>query len=156
MRILFLFLLLVTGLSTYAQQHGVIVDIETRIPVGEAQLFMNTNKQEKTNYRGEFHILGDFSSLSIVHPKYLTRKMQRAEMTDTIFLIPAMNSLSEVVIWGKKKDLSAQFALNPFDLKMASINPGSGINLLGLLESLFKSSKKAKQQERNKEILKNY
>jgi hypothetical protein len=156
MRILFISLLIVTSMSAFAQKRGVIIDIETRVPIGDARLFLSTNKEVDTNYRGEFHIVGDFNSLSIVHPKYLTRKMTCAEMTDTIFLIPIMNELSEVVVWGKKKDISAQFALNPFDLKLASINPNSGINLLGLLGYMFKSHKKEKQQERNKEVLKNY
>lgn len=72
MRILFISLLIVTSMSAFAQKRGVIIDIETRVPIGDARLFLSTNKEVDTNYRGEFHIVGDFNSLSIVHPKYLT------------------------------------------------------------------------------------
>ena len=89
-----------TGLSAMAQKSGIIIDNTTDIPIREVKLYTNRRSVAETDWKGEFHIDGEFTSVTIVHPNYLSRTMNLYDMTDTIRLIPKYHTMDEVVIYG--------------------------------------------------------
>ena len=51
--------------------------------------------------------------VTLAHPKYLSRKVEKAELNDTVWLLPKAIRLDEVVVWGQKR--------TPMDAMMSSI-----------------------------------
>lgn len=154
MRIILLLLLFLASAGARAQVKGVVVDLETGLPVRNVSIYTNNRHETKTDWSGRFQLPYDFQSLTLSSDDYLQRVMDRAELTDTIGLLPMAHMLEGVTIWGQQPNYARRFQMNKVDLKLAAQHP-AGINLLGLLQYLFKP-KKAKQHEKLMEVLKNY
>jgi len=103
MRILMIFLLMFSALqSAMAQKRGVIVNMETGVPIRDAKIYTNTNKTFTTDWRGQYSIKDYFTSATITHQNYLSLTLNLYEMGDTIELLPRFNTLEEVVVYGSK------------------------------------------------------
>lgn len=138
-----------------AQRKGVILNMETGIPLRDVKIYTNNGQVIKTDYTGTYHIPQPFKSATIVKPSFVSLTMNVYEMADTIELLPRMNTLSEVVVWGNRRrtTLNVQRAMRD---NKNYYTPKAGFNLDFF--SIFKSSKGLNKKERKKhnEIIQTY
>ena len=152
-------------LSATAQRKMVVVDIETLIPING----VNITSREGTitsDSLGHFSVPDSCRSLAFSHVNYESRIVNMEEVNDTVFLISKLLNVKEVVVFGQApykddyKNLQQQMTPSKADLQWAAVQPGDGINLLGLVSYLipekWKKSRKERRKERQKRILDNY
>jgi len=152
-RAFLIFALMDLWVSVYAQTHGVIADIETGLPIRDVKIYTNKNKVVTTNWLGEFNIYANFQSVTISHGKYMSITMKSEEMTDTIYMLPKLHTLDEIIVWGKHPFMSQSTKKMIEDAKLYS--PGSGMSFDFF--SLFKKSPmNRKQRRKHDEIIKTY
>lgn len=153
MKALLLILFISVACVAKAQVKGVVVDIETGLPVRNVKIYTNTNKVTTTDWSGHFSLPYAFESVTLSNSNYLQRVMDRSELTDTVALLPMAHMLEGVTIYGRKPNYN-HFKPDNLDLKLAAPHP-AGINLLDLFGKLFRS-KKDKQHEKLMEVLEKY
>lgn len=100
-----------------AQVKGVVVDMETKIPVRGVDVIVDGSyvHRDTTDYAGRYSVVGDVRDLTFVRKGYETRVMNRGELSDTIELLPSYRRIDEVVVYGRM--------------------PGKHIPVLGLVQS---------------------
>ena len=108
-----------------------------------------------TDYRGVAEIGGTFKSATISHASYLTRYVERAELRDTIWLLPRENRLSEVVVWGNKQQQIQAVVKSATEDLASYAPPNSGIPF-DFAELIRKKPLSRKARKKNKELLKNW
>ncbi len=150
-----LFLFNVLVLYAKAQDTIVVVDKETGTPIREVNLTTDKGAISRSNYRGQIPVEGVFKSATLSHASYLTRVVERAELKDTLWLLPRENRLSEVVVWGKNKQgINAIVASAVADLP-AYAPPNSGVPF-DFSELIRKKPLSRKARKKNKELLENW
>ncbi len=154
MKVLLLLVFAFIAGTLRAQVNGVVVDIETGLPVRNVKVYTNTNKVATTDWSGHFQLPYGFQSITLSNSNYLQRVMDREELTDTIALLPMAHMLEGVTIWGRRPNYSNRFGMNKMDLKLAAPHP-AGLNLLDLFGKLF-TSKKEKQHDKLMDVLEKY
>lgn len=147
--------------DTRAQVKSVVVDIETRTPIRDVTISMNTNNGVKTNWDGTFCIDKDFSSATFTRSGYLSRVMNKEEIKDTVFLLPNGRTLAEVVVYGKKPKKKFDYSgMTSTDRKLlANQGMATGFNILGFIPlaiNALKDSHKMSKKEKFKQQLDNY
>ena len=154
---------LVCCLAASAQRRLVVVDFETGVPVGGANVVGN-GLTTQADTLGFVVVPDSCRSLVFSHVNYESRLINLNEVRDTIFLLSKLLHLKEVVVFGKAPEVedyaefNKRFQLPKSELQLAGAQPNG--NLLGLLGYLipksWKKSPKKKRKERLKEILENY
>ena len=136
---------------------GVIADMETHKPIKNVKIYTNNNQTFTTDYQGKFFIPKDFSSVTITHPSYLKRIMERNELNaDTTFMLGY--TLNEVVIYGKSP-YRTNFKLKSYKDTEPLERPSSpsGKDFLGWLKAFDGCHHPSKKEhEKNEQIWKNY
>ena len=95
--------LFAVSLSAGAQQF-VVTDLESRVPVRDVLVYTDDKQQTKSKWDGTFSLNEGFVRINLSHPKYLSRYVLKTELKgDTIYLLPSMNTLDEVVIYGHRR-----------------------------------------------------
>ena len=95
-------LLWTAGVS--AQQQMIVVDAETKVAVRDVKIHTNNNQQTTTAWDGRFALPDSFSRINFQHPRYEQRYILKSELrSDTVWLLPKGNGLSEVVVWGERR-----------------------------------------------------
>ena len=95
--------LLVASASVNAQQY-LVADMESRVPIRDVQIHTDDNQNTRTIGDGTFSLKKGFGRISFSHPLYEKRYVLTSELKgDTIFLLPKMNTLREVVIYGERR-----------------------------------------------------
>lgn len=145
----------------HAQTKGVVVDIETRLPIRNVIISMNTNKGVTTKWDGSFSIGDDFGSATFTRSGYLSRNMKREEIKDTVFLLPNGRSLAEVVVYAKKPGKKFNYnGMTSTDMKLINNQDmAKGFNILGFIPlaiSALKDKHKMSKNEKLKQQLDNY
>lgn len=145
---------------------GIVADLLTRIPQRDVQIHLNTNKTVTTPWDGTYSISDSaFTSATVVKSGYLTRKMNREEFSDTIFLLPTEKLLGEVVVIGHKRNLNDIFTpMNSTDAALIAAGQNLSFNPLGLLVFIVdklgiipeRKTKAERKREKRKAILENY
>ena len=103
-RLLFLIAASIVAVAVMAQQaHCVIIDKETGVPVRDVKVATDKGAVALTNYLGQVTVEGDFTSATISHASYLQRRVDRKEFRDTLWLLPRVNRLAEVVVLGENQ-----------------------------------------------------
>lgn len=148
-------LLLFFCLALRAQSHCVIVDKETGTPIRNVNIHADNGQTMVTDYRGVAEIEGTFKSATISHASYLTRYVERAELRDTIWLLPRENRLSEVVVWGNKQQQIQAVVKSATEDLASYAPPNSGIPF-DFAELIRKKPLSRKARKKNKELLKNW
>lgn len=150
------FILLMTSVSTVcmAQLTAVVYDIETHMPVSGATVFINPKGTTATDRYGRFFISGHIHSLTITHVAYEKRVMYSSEVRDTVFLLPKMNVVDDVVIIGRKPKIG-------FDVRGTVSGTVSAVPSTGLMSfdffSLFQKKKKShKNREKFNKLMRDY
>lgn len=153
--LLLLFMLSCTFLTAQAQRKGVILNMETGIPIRDVKIYTNNGQVATTDYTGTYHIPQPFKSVTIVKPSFVSLTMNAYEMTDSIELLPRMNTLSEVVVWGNRRrtTLNVQRAMKD---NKDYYTPKAGFSFD--LFSIFNAKKglNKKERRRHDEIIQTY
>ena len=154
-RLIFLILVLLSCTTSYAQWSGVIVNMETGIPIRDVHIFTNYNKMATTDYRGNYTLEEPFTSVTITHGKFLQLTLKREELRDTIALLPSANSIGEVVIWGEMPRIGVKEKEIAEDAKYY-YTPSSGFSF-DFFELFRRKSRMSKQQrKKHEEIIESY
>ena len=141
--------------TSYAQWSGVIVNMETGVPIRDVHIFTNYNKMVTTDYRGRYTLEEPFTSVTITHGKFLQLSLKREELRDTIALLPSANSIGEVVIWGEMPRIGVKEKEISEDAKYY-YTPSSGFSF-DFFELFRRKSRMSKQQRKNhEEIIESY
>ena len=141
--------------TSYAQWSGVIVNMETGVPIRDVHIFTNYNKMVTTDYRGQYTLEEPFTSVTITHGKFLQLSLKREELRDTIALLPSANSIGEVVIWGEMPRIGLKEKEVAEDAKYY-YTPPSGFTF-DFFELFRRKSRMSKQQRRkHEEIIESY
>lgn len=148
-------LLLSASLMAHAQLSGVVYDMETRMPVAKANIFVNPKGVVTTDYRGRFFIDKSCSSVTVSHVNYENRVLKRSEVRDTVWLLPKLNAVDDVVIIGHKPKIG--FDIRHTVVKSASSVPRQpgGFDFFKWFDRSQKR-KTGKERERYQNIMKNY
>ena len=153
-------LLLITSASAGAQQF-VVADMESRVPLRDVLVHTDDNQDTRTIWDGTFSLKEGFNRISLSHPLYEKRYVLKSEMKrDTIFLLPKMNTLREVVIYGERrfdKRIAEMMRPSPQQVerdKLPKVVP-AGPDVLALALWLYDITigKKAEKRARRKKAL---
>ena len=153
-----LVLLITASLQLSAQRRGVVVNMETGVPQCDIIVYTDGGESVVTAWDGSFTLRDSFSVVRFANPNFEKRVITLQEFTDTIALLPSQNTLREVEVWGRRKDLSQLFRIDKTELQLQQ-PVQQGFNLLGFLGYLFKKdrpSRKERRRQRHQELLDNY
>lgn len=142
-------------IGALAQIRGVIVNMETGVPLRDIVVFTDKEETTTTHWDGTFELRDTtFNQLQLGHHNYEKRVMLRHELTDTIALIPAYNALNEVEVIGHSrwKDKAAAFQVPMAELKMLDQMSGKAGFSVGEMKRL----RKKKRLKELKRLLENY
>lgn len=156
-KLIFTTALLLSSLPVAAQRHGVIANAETGVPLRDVAVYTNAGTTAVTDWRGEYRILVPFTSATIVKPDFVSLTVDAAEMTDTLYLLPRLNSLAEVVVWGKRRryDPNAVSSWQPSFVPNTPATGGiGGLDIIGLFYK--KRPMSTKDLEKHREIMREY
>lgn len=158
-RCLYISLLMIAGVAaeSRAQLSAVVYDMETRRCVPDVKVYINPRGTVVTDRYGRFVITGKCNSITLSHGSYEALSLARSSVRDTIWLLPKMRRLDEVVIYGKKP--RPGFDIGEATRRAAAgtgIKGGSGTNFDFF--SIFnpKARKHAKRRKKIKEMLDKY
>ena len=141
--------------TSYAQWSGVIVNMETGVPIRDVHIFTNYNNMVTTDYRGRYTLEEPITSVTITHGKFLQLSLKREELRDTIALLPSANSIGEVVIWGELPRIGVKEKEISEDAKYY-YTPSSGFSF-DFFELFRRKSRMSKQQrKKHEEIIESY
>ena len=152
--------LLAVSLSAGAQQF-VVTNLESRVPIRDVLVYTDDHQQTKSNWDGTFSLKEGFGRINFSHPKYLERYVLKTELkSDTIYLLPSMNTLDEVVIYGHrrfKERMSDMFKPSPqqkLDSQLQQAIP-EGFNPIGFALWLYEKTlaKKVERRSQRKKAL---
>ena len=160
-------ILLLWCAETSAQRRLVVVDVETGVPVVDANV--TTEKGAgRTDSLGYICVNDSSKTLVLTHVNYESRMVKLENLRDTVFLISKLLNLKEVIVFGKDRqekdyrELKKKMTPNVKDMQLAAAgaNMNGGLNLMGLIGYLIPDKKKLSKKERKKrklkEILDNY
>lgn len=144
-------------LCSMAQHQSVVIDAETGVPVREVQVFVNSmeGKRIVTDWQGTFEIPDTARNLTLCHTRYERRTIDIGEATDTIRLLPNINRLNELVVKGKRPEVSSQMmaSIGKVIQEAAAAQPKTGVSFDFF--SIF-NYKKRKRTKKRIESIKDY
>ena len=162
MRKLLILSLLATSAGAEAQQF-VVADMESRVPIRDVLIHTNDNQDTKSCWDGTFSLHEGFDKIMFSHLNYEKRYVLKSELKgDTIWLMPRMNALREVVIYGERRfdnrmeQMRKSGLDQSVDAQLARIKIPSGPNVLAIASWLFENTfgKKMEKRARRKRALK--
>ena len=162
MRKLLILSLLATSAGAEAQQF-VVADMESRVPIRDVLIHTNDNQDTKSCWDGTFSLHEGFDKIMFSHLNYEKRYVLKSELKgDTIWLMPNMNALREVVIYGERRfdnrmeQMRKSGLDQSVDAQLARIKIPSGPNVLAIASWLFENTfgKNLEKQARRKRALK--
>ena len=152
---LLIFLLSLYCTTAHAQWSGVIVNMETGVPIRDVHIFTNYNKMATTDYRGQYTLEEPFTSVTITHGKFLQLTLKREELRDTIALLPSANTIGEVVVWGEMPRIGVKEKEIAEDAKYY-YTPSSGFTFDFFDLFRRKSHMSKSQRQKHEEIIEKY
>ena len=162
MRKLLILSLLATSAGAEAQQF-VVADMESRVPIRDVLIHTNDNQDTKSCWDGTFSLHEGFDKIMFSHLNYEKRYVLKSELKgDTIWLMPRMNALREVVIYGERRfdnrmeQMRKSGLDQSVDAQLARIRIPSGPNVLAIASWLFENTfgKNLEKRARRKRALK--
>ena len=136
---------------------GVVADMDMHTPLRDVAIHTDRNQTARTNYRGEFTLSGEFTEVTFGRTGFLPRKLSRDSLlvADTVFLLPRMSELDEVVVIGKAPQAG-------FDVEeaarqgaaMAAPSGGISFDFASLFD--FRGRRHARRRKRLEKIFENY
>ena len=162
MRKLLMVSFLATSVCAEAQQF-VVADMESRVPIRDVLIHTNDNQDTKSCWDGTFSLHEGFDKIMFSHLNYEKRYVLKSELKgDTIWLMPRMNALREVVIYGERRfdnrmeQMRKSGLDQSVDAQLARIKIPSGPNVLAIASWLFENTfgKNLEKRARRKRALK--
>ena len=162
MRKLLILSLLATSAGAEAQQF-VVADMESRVPIRDVLIHTNDNQDTKSCWDGTFSLHEGFDKIMFSHLNYEKRYVLKSELNgDTIWLMPRMNALREVIIYGERRfdnrmeQMRKSGLDQSVDAQLARIKIPSGPNVLAIASWLFENTfgKNLEKRARRKRALK--
>lgn len=139
---------------TKAQVRCVVIDKETGLPLRDVKAYTDKGGVFTTDYQGRLAIDSVFSSATLVHESYLQRKVQRAELRDTLWLLPKAIRLDEVVVWGTARKGSFSWMQGAMEQAAATATPPPrGVASFDFFELFRKKPLSKKARKKNKQVL---
>lgn len=154
--------LLATSACAEAQQF-VVADMESRVPVRDVFIHTNDNQNTQSKWDGTFFLKEGFDKIMFSHLNYEKRYVLKSELKgDTIWLMPNMHALREVVIYGERrfdKRMTQMMKPNPdqnLDAQLAQIKIPAGFNPIGFALWMYDLTfrKSVEERSRRKKALK--
>lgn len=154
--------LLVVSANAEAQQF-VVADMESRVPIRDVFIHTNDNQNTQSKWDGTFSLKEGFSKILFSHLNYEKRYVLISELKgDTIWLMPRMNALREVVIYGERRfdnrmeQMRKSGLDQSVDAQLARTKIPSGPNVLAIASWLFENTfgKNLEKRARRKRALK--
>lgn len=154
--------LLATSAGAEAQQF-VVADMESRVPIRDVLIHTNDNQDTKSCWDGTFSLHEGFDKIMFSHLNYEKRYVLKSELKgDTIWLMPRMNALREVIIYGERRfdnrmeQMRKSGLDQSVDAQLARIKIPSGPNVLAIASWLFENTfgKNLEKRARRKRALK--
>lgn len=143
-------------ISVRAQRQIIVMSYESQLPVRDVYIRIDTCETPiVTNYQGIAIIPDTFGIATFSNKNHQQLKLHSEEIPDSVWLIPKAHTLDEVVVWGQRNVLSKRFALPKTTDPLLKQKGPSGTDILQTLYDIFHYRRK-KQNEKAKEILKNY
>lgn len=159
-RILFTILLTMLFLCTcresMSQTHLVVIDKETGEPVNKATVVTNKGESVVSTKMGHVTLNNSFESLTINHISFLQRKMDKKEVSDTIWLLPKAIHLREVVVYGEDRPLIKSVVKDAVKDAAMYAPPSQAIATFDFFSMFEKKPLSKKARKRNKKILENW
>lgn len=154
-RTVMIILLVAVCPGVMAQSRWIVTDAETGVPVRDVQVFFNGDKTRRvvTDYRGTVSLPDTARFIQMSHPKYETLVADTATVRDTVFLLPNIRRLNELVVVGHRPQVSPSMMADVKKAAVAAAPPSNGISF-DFFE-LFNWKKRKKQRERM-EAIKDY
>ncbi|MGN1375433.1 MAG: hypothetical protein ACI4V5_02645 [Prevotella sp.] len=153
-RLVFIIILVALSHHSYAQVTSVICDMETKLPISNVKVFVNPRGLIHTDKFGRLFIYGKCDGATFTHVNYESRSMSYSAMRDTIWLMPKMNTLDEVVITAARPRIKFSI-IKSVQKSTSGMKSPSGIDFLGWLDRSQKH-KSPEQMAKFKKMLDNY
>jgi hypothetical protein len=139
-----------------------VLDAETRMAVRDVLVYLPSGEHVRTNWEGCFVIhSAKWDRLKLRHANYYDRYVYPPDLNegDTLLLLPRVNRLGEVVVYGHRKDLQTQAdalsqEIGAYAARNATRPSGITGDFAGALD--FKGRARKKRLERTKKILEKY
>lgn len=143
---------LLVSVACQAQRGGVVIHMETGVPMRGVFVTTNSGERVTTDYLGKFLLAKPFKSLTFTHSGFVPLSLERSQMSDTIALMPQFNTLEEVVVWGRGRHVEDKAVEMPSYIK--GFKGPSGHDFL----SIFKKrvGLNSKQRKKHQWIIENY
>lgn len=140
------------AMTTQAQRNGVVVHMETGVPMRGVSVMTSSGERVTTDYLGQFQLTKPFKSLTFTHSGFVPLSLEHSQMRDTIALMPRFNTLEEVVVWGRGRHVEDKAVEMPSYIK--GFKGPSGHDFL----SIFKKREglNSKQRKKHQWIIENY
>ena len=138
-----------------AQRRCIVADAETGVPVRDVQVFFNGDKTRRSvsDYRGTVILPDSARFIQLSHPKYEMLMADTATVRDTVFLLPNIRRLNELVVVGHRPQISSSMMAGITEAAVAAAPPPGGFSF-DFFE-LF-NWKKRKKQRKRMEAIKDY
>ena len=131
-------------------QQFVVVSTESGVPVRDVLVYTDNQQSVHSAWDGTFTLTEGFHSMTLQHPGFEKRIMEATEIEgDTIWLIPSINALREVVVYGQARSMTkkAGLAMSKTDLQLLESRP-QGFSPFGLIALLYDELWGKKQRHR--------
>ena len=147
-----LFLLWAAGLI--AQRRLVVASLESKAPQRDVNVRVDNGPEIVTPWHGQIEVPDSFKRITLSHPRFQHRYVLHNELhSDTIFLIPALHAVDEVVVFGKdrRKEMMANI-FRPVTPKEAPLPQvvAAGPNVLAMLAWLYSVTVGPKLEDRHR------
>jgi len=137
-----------------AQRKLIVASLESKAPQRDIKVRVDNGNEFLTPWSGEIEVPDSFKRITLSHPKFQHRYVLRNELhNDTIYLIPALHAVDEVVVLGtdRSKSMMANI-LRPTTPKEPPLPQvvAAGPNVLAMLAWLYSVTVGPKLEARQK------
>lgn len=142
---LYLSILLILWCSGVLAQHKLVVaSLGTKVPQRDIKVRVDNGDEMVTPWSGEIEVPDSFKRISLSHPRFQHRYVLANELHgDTIYLIPALHAIDEVVVYGqdRRKSMMAgiMMPVTPKEVPLPQVVP-AGPNVLAIMAWLFEKT----------------
>ena len=143
-----------------AQRKLVVASLESKTPQRDVKVRIDNGPEILTPWHGQIEVPDSFKRIDFCHPKFQRRYVLHDEVKgDTIYLIPVLHAIDEVVVYGEnkmKKHMADIFRpITPSQPQLPQVLT-TGPNVLAMMAWLFDHTigPKIEDRHRRKQALK--
>lgn len=108
LRLLSLLSLTLLPAALLAQRRVVVCNLETSLPERDVVLYTDGGYADTTDYRGTAMAPDSFNILTFRKSGFTSVGVTPEELRDTVYMLPSLNAIDEVTIWGEDKESIGQ------------------------------------------------